>query len=91
MEMTEIVGEIAGTLTTLAFLPQVIKTWRTRSTEDISLTMFLMFCTGVALWLIYGVLLGSLPLIVSNVVTLALAGIILGLKLRSVWERRGGE
>lgn len=91
MELTDVVGDVAGTLTTLSFLPQVIKTWRTRSTADISLTMFLMFCAGVALWLVYGVLLDSVPLIVSNIVTLFLAGIILALKLRSVWQERRGR
>ena len=76
------VGMFAGLLTTLAFVPQVVKTWKTRQTRDISLTMFLAFTSGVALWLVYGILLGAWPIILANLVTLALAGIILGLKLR---------
>ncbi len=85
---TELVGAAAGTLTTIAFLPQVIKTWRTRSTADISTGMFALFCAGVALWLVYGVLIGSAPVVVANAVTLALAGSILAMKLADL--RRGG-
>ncbi|CCQ72118.1 SemiSWEET transporter [Magnetospira sp. QH-2] len=77
-----LVGFAAAACTTLAFLPQVIKTWRTRSTEDISLIMFLVLCTGIGLWLIYGLLTGDHPLILANGVTLVLAGIILFFKLR---------
>jgi MtN3 and saliva related transmembrane protein len=82
MQLSNWVGYAAGTLTTLSFLPQVIKTWQSRSAKDISLSMFLMFCTGVTLWIIYGVLHRDLPVIIANVVTLALASIILGFKLR---------
>lgn len=80
----DLVGTIAGTLTTLSFLPQVIKTWRSRSTHDISLVMFLSFCLGVALWLVYGVLMEAWPIVISNIITLALAGIILTMKVRDV-------
>jgi len=76
------IGLAAGGLTTIAFLPQVIKCWRTRSTHDISLIMFLVLVTGVLLWLIYGLLTNDLPLIAANAVTLALAGAILIFKLR---------
>ncbi len=82
METGNTLGLIAGTLTTAAFVPQVVKTWRTRSTQDISLGMFALFNSGLVLWLIYGVLIGSLPIVASNVVTLALALVILVLKLR---------
>ena len=82
MEFATIVGLAAGTLTTLAFVPQVVKTWRTRSTHDISLGMFSVLCTGVTLWLVYGLLIGDVPVILANAVTLALAGTILALKLR---------
>jgi MtN3 and saliva related transmembrane protein len=75
-------GIAAGTLTTIAFLPQVLKAWRSRSTRDVSLAMFLTLCFGVVLWLIYGILVEDLPLILANGVTLCLAGTILVLKLR---------
>lgn len=80
--IVDIIGSAAGTLTTLAFLPQVIKTWRTRSTRDISLGMFAAFCLGVTLWLVYGLLLMAWPLILANAVTLVLAGTVLVFKLR---------
>jgi MtN3 and saliva related transmembrane protein len=75
-------GLFAGTLTTAAFLPQVIKAWKSRSTRDISLGMFTMFCTGVFLWIVYGFLVGDLPVIVANAATFLLAAGILALKLR---------
>jgi MtN3 and saliva related transmembrane protein len=77
-----IIGLLAATCTTLAFLPQVIYTLRRKRTEDISLLMYLAFTTGILLWLIYGLLLGDLPLIISNTVTLVLAAIVLLLKIR---------
>lgn len=78
----EILGGVAACLTTAAFLPQVIKTIKTRQTRDISLVMFSMLTTGIVLWLIYGSLIGNWPLIASNTITLILASIILGHKLR---------
>jgi len=77
-----IMGLLAGTLTTIAFLPQLIHTWKTRSAKDVSLGMFLIFTTGVLLWVIYGLMLQSLPIIAANTVTLVLAGAILVLKFR---------
>jgi MtN3 and saliva related transmembrane protein len=76
-----VLGFVAGVLTTAAFIPQVLKIWRTRSARDISLGMYLVFTSGVALWLVYGIALGSLPIIVANVCTLALALAILLMKL----------
>lgn len=76
------VGMGAGVLTTVAFLPQAIKTWRTRSARDISLAMFLTMVLGIVLWLAYGLLKGDLPLVLANAVTLFLAGTILAFKLR---------
>lgn len=73
---------MAGGLTTAAFLPQVIKTWRSQSANDLSLGMFLMFSTGVALWLIYGLIVKDIPVIAANSVTLVLALILLYFKLR---------
>ena len=80
--VTEVVGMVAGTLTTLAFLPQVLKIYRTKSARDVSYLMFLIFSTGVLLWLIYGILIGSAPIIAANVVTLGLAVIVIVLKVR---------
>jgi MtN3 and saliva related transmembrane protein len=77
-----ILGLVAAFCTTFAYLPQVMKAWRTRSTQDISLGMFLMMATGVALWLAYGLFRLDLPLIASNVVSLMFALTILVLKLR---------
>lgn len=81
--MTDAIGIVAALLTTLSFVPQAILVIRTRQTAGISLTMYSMFTLGVAVWLIYGVLIGSLPVILSNIVTLALASIILTIKIRS--------
>ena len=80
--MSDLIGMIAGTLTTIAFVPQVWRVWKTRSTKDISLSMYLVFTAGVVFWLAYGLMLGAWPIIVANVVTLALTGTVLGLKLR---------
>lgn len=82
MSWLTILGLTAGFCTTLAFLPQVLKTWRTRSTADISLGMFSVLVFGIVLWLIYGAMMGDLPLVASNTVTLILAGTILLLKIR---------
>lgn len=81
MESYDLVGVIAGTLTTLSFVPQVIKTWRSRSARDISTGMFLLFSLGVALWLIYGLAIQSMPIIVSNVLTLILSCSIIAMKI----------
>lgn len=80
MPETELLGLIAGTLTTLAFLPQVIKTFKSRSAKDISLGMFILFSAGVALWLVYGIRLGAVPIIAANAVTLILSLAILVMK-----------
>jgi len=78
----ELVGYSAGFLTTVAFAPQVAKTLRARSARDISLGMYALFCAGVGLWLLYGLLIASWPVVVSNFVTLVLAGAVLILKMR---------
>lgn len=78
----EWIGYAAATLTTLAFVPQAVKTIRSRDTRGISLGMYLMFTVGIACWFGYGLVLGSWPMIVSNAITFALAAVILGLKLR---------
>lgn len=76
------IGLLAGTLTTIAFLPQVLRTWKTRSTKDISLGMFLTFCTGVFLWIVYGSLAADLPVLAANTATFVLASTILVFKFR---------
>ena len=82
MTLITAIGFAAATLTTLSFLPQVLKVWRTRSADDISLVTYSMFCLGIVLWLVYGLLLGDAPIIVANVVTIVLAGSVLGLAIR---------
>jgi MtN3 and saliva related transmembrane protein len=81
--MSDWVGYAAAVLATSAFLPQVIRTIRTGRTQDISLGMYLLFCSGVALWLVYGVMIGQMPVIVANGVTLILSGAILVMKVRN--------
>ena len=82
IDPTTVLGTAAGTLTTIAFIPQVIKTWRSKSAADISLGMFLIFSVGVCLWLWYGILLNALPIIIANAITLILALLILFFKFR---------
>ena len=79
--MLDLLGYVAGVLTTIAFIPQAIKAFKTRSTKDMSLTMWLLLCVGVCCWLAYGILLGASPIIVANAVTLLLAGAVLLLKI----------
>ena len=80
--LLEVLGFTAGACTTLAFLPQITKVWRTKQVNDISLGMYSIFVLGVALWLSYGLLRGALPIVVANAITLALAGSVLVMKLR---------
>ena len=80
--MIEWIGVVAGVMTTGAFVPQVMQTWRTQSARDFALPMLLLLVGGVVLWLIYGVAIDSAGLIVANGVTLPLAGFILWVKLR---------
>ena len=82
MEMIDILGLAAAALTTSAFLPQVIKTYKTKSVEDISLVMYLIFVTGLALWLIYGFIIMNLPIICANVITITLSLMIVYFKLK---------
>ena len=88
INVTEWVGFLASILTTVAFLPQAIKTWRSRSAEDLSLGMFLLFCSGIVLWLTYGLLRNQLTIILPNFFTLVLAGSILFFKLVSMRKKK---
>ena len=82
MNTVQVLGLIAGSFTTAAFLPQVLKTWKSRSAKDLSLGMFSMFCLGVALWLVYGFAVMDVPVIAANLVTLLLASTLLYFKFR---------
>lgn len=77
-----LLGMVAGAMTTIAFLPQLFKVWRSKSAKDISMSWLVIFSSGVFLWLIYGLLLGQLPIVLANAVTLSLTGVILGFKLK---------
>jgi MtN3 and saliva related transmembrane protein len=78
----EWVGFVAAALTTFSFIPQAIRTIRTKETHGISLGMYVMFTVGIAFWLAYGLVLMSWPMILSNIVTLVLSATILALKIR---------
>jgi len=82
MDFTNLLGFTAASLTTLAFLPQVIQVWRSRSTKDISLPMLITFIAGVSLWLIYGVRVNAAPIVIANAITLILNLAILRFKLK---------
>ncbi|MDO8558745.1 MAG: SemiSWEET transporter [bacterium] len=82
MNYTTILGLIAGALTTASFLPQLIKIWKSKSSKDISLGMFIVFCFGVSLWFVYGILINALPVIIFNVITFILALAILTLAIK---------
>lgn len=82
MPTTDLIGYAAACLTTLSFLPQALHTFRTRDVSGISLGMYTLFTTGVALWLVYGLMLMAWPLIAANFITLLLALAILVMKLR---------
>ena len=82
MSYIDFIGFVAGALTTLALLPQVLKSWRTKSTSDVSRRWILMLVTGAFLWIIYGFFISSVPVIVANIATLSLASMVLALKLK---------
>lgn len=82
MNIVDLIGSVAATLTTASFIPQVLKVLRSRHTQDISLGMYATFTIGVAMWLLYGITLSSWPIIAANSITLFLAGSVLVMKLR---------
>lgn len=82
MNTVDMIGSLAATLTTVSFIPQVIKVLHSRHTKDISLAMYATFTIGVAMWLLYGVAISSWPIVVANSITLCLAGSVLVMKLR---------
>ena len=82
MDYITIIGFIAAALTTIAFMPQVMKTWKMRSARDLSLPTFVIFSTGIFLWLVYGILIGNWPIIMANSITFLLGMILLIFKLK---------
>jgi MtN3 and saliva related transmembrane protein len=81
MDTIILVGYIAGTLTTLSFVPQVARAWKLKETRDLSLTMLLLFALGVLLWTFYGVWTGSMPIIAANVITFILILVLIWMKI----------
>jgi MtN3 and saliva related transmembrane protein len=82
LTLSDMVGFLAGICTTASFLPQVVKAWKTRSTRDISLGMYLLLVLGIGLWLVHGVQIGSGPVVAANAVTLVLVLAMLYMKVR---------
>lgn len=82
MDTIVLVGYVAGTLTTVSFVPQVARAWKLRETRDLSLAMLVLFGIGVLLWTLYGLWTGSLPIIAANVITFVLILFLLCLKMR---------
>ncbi len=82
MSVAEIIGSVAAVLTTVSFVPQVVKVLRERQTAGISLHMYALFTIGVALWMIYGILIHSPPVWLANGITLVLASAVLAAKIR---------
>lgn len=82
MPLIDLIGTVAAILTTLSFLPQAWLTFKTKDASGISLGMYCAFTAGVALWLVYGLMLGAWPIVIANVITLSLAAVILVMKLR---------
>jgi MtN3 and saliva related transmembrane protein len=88
VDLNEIIGFIAAILTTTAFLPQALHSWKTRDLSGISFNMYMIFTLGVTLWLIYGFLIKSMPVIAANIITLPTTLIILSLKIKDMRSNR---
>ncbi|MBD2299788.1 MULTISPECIES: SemiSWEET transporter [Nostocales] len=82
MDFLTILGLVAGGLTTIAFLPQMFKIWKSKSAKDVSFVMLITFMSGLLLWLIYGITLQALPIIIANAISFIFNLIILCLKLK---------
>jgi MtN3 and saliva related transmembrane protein len=91
MDSSDLTGFAAATFTTVAFVPQVWRSYRTRDVSGISLGMYALFSAGVALWIVYGLLIGSWPLLVANCATFALASCVLAMKIASLVGPRRPE
>lgn len=88
MSIQLIIGLIAASLTTIAFAPQAIQTIRTRNTDGISLSMYILFVTGVSVWLVYGLIVGDTAIIVANILTFFLALPVLVIKVNNVLRKK---
>lgn len=84
-------GLIAGVLTTIAYLPQLIKTWQTKSAHDLSWSMLIVLCTGIILWLVYGFYIQNIPIIAANIVTFLFTSMILVLKIKYKQASEGSQ
>ena len=82
LDLHNLVGYAAAILTTVAFVPQALKSWQTRDLSGVSLPMYSLFTVGVTMWLLYGVMLGSWPIIIGNTITVILASVVLALKVK---------
>jgi MtN3 and saliva related transmembrane protein len=82
MDTIVIVGYVAGALTTISFVPQVMRAWQLKETRDLSLAMLILFAAGILLWTCYGISTESLPIIAANVITFFLILVLLSLKIR---------
>lgn len=82
MALITFFGLLAGTFTTISFLPQVVKSWKLKETKDISFPMLFTLLLGICFWLIYGIMIGDFPLMISNSVTLLIISIVMGLKIK---------
>jgi MtN3 and saliva related transmembrane protein len=82
VDTSTFIGYIAGSMTTCAFLPQVFRTWKTRSCHDLSWVMLLIFAAGIFFWFIYGIIIREMPIILANGITLILVLVIVGMKIR---------
>jgi MtN3 and saliva related transmembrane protein len=82
MDLTTVLGLVAGSLTTMAYLPQVVKTWRSRSADGMSWSMLVVLCIGISLWLVYGLYAHDTPVILANLLTLLFSSAILAMKIR---------
>jgi MtN3 and saliva related transmembrane protein len=82
IDFTTTLGLTAGVISTVAFLPQLIKTWKSKSAQDLSWGMLIILCAGITLWLVYGVVISDIPVMVSNIVLLLLVSVILVLKIK---------
>ena len=82
MQTTDLIGYIAATLTTASFVPQALQTFKTKDVSGISLVMYSVFTLGIAMWLLYGLLIAAWPVVIANTITIVLAGAILWMKIR---------
>ncbi len=82
LTFADALGFLGAGCTTLSFVPQVLKVWKARSARDISAGMYLLFIVGLGFWLAYGVMIGSWPILIANILTIALAAMVLWMKWR---------